>query len=387
VRRLLSRDARVVSLVDWTDAPAEFDAAVYPSLLVAERSPTVATADTHAPVRVEVHGAAEAARFAVGAASLAFDRSPGAPWLLVPPRVRVAFDRLREAGEPLGESGVARPVLGVKCGCNEAFVVRVVSVHDDLALVRAGLRTGHVERALLRPLVRGETLAAHAEHPASASFDGAEWGGEHIVWTHDDHGRPLDRLPPHAERWLEPWRRTLAARTDARGAGPWWAVFRTEGALLDRPRVVWSDFGRRPHAIALPVGAPHVPLNSCYVARCGGWTDAQALAALLGAEPIAAWLNVLAEPARGGYHRYLAWTLAQLPLPRDWARARACLASTPLSSADATARVAAAYALDARELAPLVEWDRGGRVLSCFAVGDDRVDSAGALTGASPTAR
>jgi hypothetical protein len=53
--------------------------------------------------------------------------------------------------------------------------------------------------------------------------------------------------------------------------------------------------------------------------------DALAFAALLNSALAGAWLHVLAEPARGGYHRYLGWTMALFPLPRDWARARRIL--------------------------------------------------------------
>ena len=49
-------------------------------------------------------------------------------------------------------------------------------------------------------------------------------------------------------------------------------------------------------------------------------------AALLNSPLAAAWLGAIAEPARGGYKRFLAWTVALLPLPRDWPRARAILA-------------------------------------------------------------
>jgi hypothetical protein len=54
--------------------------------------------------------------------------------------------------------------------------------------------------------------------------------------------------------------------------------------------------------------------------------DAHALAALLNSPLAAAWLNILAEPARGGYHRYLGWTVALLPIPSDWNAARRILA-------------------------------------------------------------
>ena len=54
--------------------------------------------------------------------------------------------------------------------------------------------------------------------------------------------------------------------------------------------------------------------------------DAHALATLLNSSLVAAWLNSIAEPARGGYRRYLGWTLSLLPVPVDWIRARNLLA-------------------------------------------------------------
>jgi hypothetical protein len=54
--------------------------------------------------------------------------------------------------------------------------------------------------------------------------------------------------------------------------------------------------------------------------------DAHALCAWLNNPLAAAWLGALAEPARGGYRRLLGWTVALVPLPRDWDRARERLA-------------------------------------------------------------
>jgi hypothetical protein len=70
-------------------------------------------------------------------------------------------------------------------------------------------------------------------------------------------------------------------------------------------------------------GEDVVPLNTCYVVRCATREDALALTTLLNGPLMAAWLNTLAEPARGGYRRYLGWTVSLMPLPRDWAHARA----------------------------------------------------------------
>jgi hypothetical protein len=128
--------------------------------------------------------------------------------------------------------------------------------------------------------------------------------------------------------------------------------------------VVWSDIGREPRASILRVGEPTVPLNSCYVVRCATTDDAFALATLLNGPVARSWLNALAEPARGGYHRYLGWTMSLLPMPRDWNRAAKLLA--PIGARSCAGREAteselfdialAAYELERSEVEPLVEW-------------------------------
>ena len=237
---------------------------------------------------------------------LPFDASRGAPWLLLPPDARRGFDRLRELGRPLAESELGRPRLGVKCGCNDAFVRR------DSRLRRRPRRRAH-DGSQARDH-RPHDAAAVAQGRASPPLDGAAVV-DAIIWTHDMHGSALRSLPTRTERWLSGWRRQLAARSDARDHAPWWSLFRTEAAATDRARVVWGDVGREPRASVLLPGDTRVPLNTCYVVRCPDASDAFALAALLNGPLARAWLDALAEPARGGYRRYLGWTMSLLPIP------------------------------------------------------------------------
>jgi hypothetical protein len=357
VRHFLTHSTRIRRIEDHSLAPASFDAAVYPSVIVAERACSVSTVAD--PIYAVVHHRAGAElSWRMPAESLAFDSTPGAPWLLLPPDVRRAFDRLRRAGVALAQSAIGRPRLGVKCGCNEAFVVDVLEVDDDLAEVQAtdGSRFT-IERALLRPLLRGERLRRWTT-PASY---------EAIVWTHDALDGPLSVLPPHAARWLARWRRALMQRADARHRARWWSLFRTESARFDLPRVVWCDVGREPRASVLEANDPRVPLNSCYVARCGDECDAYAFATLLNGPLARAWLDALAEPARGGYHRYLGWTLSLLPVPTDWARARRILSplaeravrECPPSDVELMEASLDAYGLRRSAVAPLVAWAAG----------------------------
>lgn len=352
VRRLLARQARLRRAEDWTDAACAFDAAVYPSVVIASRRD--AQRDD-VVVGVRCRGLEVGWRTSRGALHL----DPGdqaSPWLLMPPEVRRAFDRLRGRGQPLGPSPLGRPTLGVKCGCNDAFMVDARSESPELVTVEHRGRRGSIERALLRPLLRGDALTAWRVAPTSRA----------ILWTHSAEGPPLRTLPAGAAQWLSPWRRRLRSRTDLRGSAAWWMLFRTEGADCSRTRVVWSDFGRVPHAALLAAGDRTVPLNSCYVLACDDPCDALALTALLNSPLAAAWLNAVAEPARGGWHRYLAWTVALLPLPLDWPRARALLA--PLAEralvgnlpTDAELLTAAcrAYGVRSADVTPLVAWCR-----------------------------
>ncbi len=362
VRRLLASDTEPLACEDWSEAPSSFGAAVYPSVLLAARrssAPSGATCLTSASMRCSVRRRSLHLEWDVSATALRLRAGDAAsPWLLHPPQVRAAFDLLAARGIPLGALPFGRPTLGVKSGCNEAFIVTVPAVqrHDGsaLAAVEYRGRRARVERALLRPLLRGETVTAwRSEAP-----------GDAILWTHDELGAPLRTLPPGAAHWLAPWRRRLSARADLRGASAWWTLFRTDAADRARTRVVWSDFGRTPRATLLDAGDPTVPLNSCYVIAFDVRVDALTLMALLNSALVSAWLNAIAEPARGGWHRYLAWTVSLLPLPVDWPRAREILA--PLAeqalrgdapSAEALLDGACrAYRVRRTDMDPLVAW-------------------------------
>lgn len=371
VRDLLLCNTRIAALEDCSEAPALFDAAAYPSILVANRADaTDSTPD--APIAAAVHKRDGMVRWRQRQSRLGVDTTAGSPWLLVPDAIRGAFDRLAAAGIPFAESRFGRPLLGVKSGCNSAFIVTRTVASGDLAgfadgsaiagiaavpavaAVTASGRTGLVETALLRPLVRGDTL-----RPWRISAL-----GEHIVWPYDAHGKLLPRLPEHAAAWLKPWRKQLQSRSDSSSAQPWWMLFRTETADAAVPRVLWADFGKCLRAAVLPAGDSAIPLNTCYAVRCPGLEDANALTTLLNSPLVSAWLSLVAEPARGGYKRYLGWTMAMLPLPRDWNRARGLLAplcvnalagSIP-SEYELQCAVLDAYRIRSGSVLPLLEW-------------------------------
>lgn len=368
IRRTLLHDTDVIGLHDWSDAPALFDAATYPSLIVARRRHHEESTSPATPGARIAITRRRTITFPVNVPTLPLGGDPGAPWILLPPHARNAFDALLGAGPALANSPLGRPLLGVKCGCNAAFLVHAVEHHDDGATVTSLAATpprqGVIERTLLRPALRGETIG-RAREPRPTSADNEPDASEtRIVWTHGPDGTPLRVLPPATTRWLSHWRPRLQARRDARERQPWWTLHRTESARFDGPRVVWADMGKRLRSQVLVAGDPTVPLNSCYVVRPPSLDDAFALHALLSSTIVAAWLDPIAEPARGGFRRFLGWTVAALPIPADWNAAVRLLApigrrlsregSGDDDALDAT--VAQAFKLPLITLQPLLDW-------------------------------
>ena len=353
VRQLLLERTELVALEDLTESPSQFEAAVYPSLLVSrKRAPLPAPAQPRFNATVRLPD--RVIRWSARPESLRFDDTPGSPWILLPPLARKAFDRIRSVGTPFANGAFGRPLLGVKTGYNGAYVVHVDEIEDGIASISAGERRGRIEREMLRPLVRGETLAAWRTTGRR----------EYLVWPQCDNNFPRKELPPLARRWLLPFRDQLGGRSDLHGRMPWWTIFRTESARHERPRVIWADFGITPRAMVIEPGDPIVPLNSCYATSCKTLDDARGLAALLNGPLVSAWLNVVAEPAQGGYRRYLGWTVSLLPLPRDWGCARDHLAplgaramsGDVLSDDELLAAALRAYRLTRADIQPLLSW-------------------------------
>jgi len=354
IRRLLLEESSVVGVEDLSDAPSAFDAAVYPATVVARKESGAARRDVEA-ADMAVYRRGSLAKWCASPRSLPLDDSPGSPWLLVPPDVRRSFDRVTAAGIPLALSIFGRPLLGAKTGCNAAYLVNAERNEGDVTRVAGG----EIESCVLRAVVRGETLFRW-RHAAN---------GERIIWPHDARGTSLRALPPLAERWLARWRRSLESRTDLHGTAPWWTLFRTESAGCTLARVIWADFGVTLRAIAVSAGDDLVPLNSCYSLKCPTTEDARAMSVILNSSLASAWLNCIAEPARGGYHRYLGWTLALLPIPRDWERARGILAplgelaaaGTVPDDAEVQRAALESYGMSIEAVEELLEWDSESR--------------------------
>ena len=301
LRRRLADTTRLerVARVDRTESA--FGAAVYPMALVAARAEP-ASREQVATLLGPKGQAPQIAQRALQA---------DGPWILSPDALRVAR-HLRGAFPTIGDRW--RPQLGVKTGADDVFVVP------------------HPDRAT-RPAARGRDLS-----PWRFTLRA------HVLWTHAPDGRPLERLPPELARALGPHLDRLRRRSDYRAGAPW-QLFRT--ALAHAPhRVLWPDLGRR---LAAVVPEPEVvPLNTVYGIATRTADDAHALAALLNSRWLTALARLRADPARGGFHRFNARVVRELPVPAD-AAAWAALSVRGRARASDDTALADAYHLDARD--------------------------------------
>jgi hypothetical protein len=288
LREELARRSTVLVAADLTArAGSAFDATVYPMALVVRRSPPPsdhrvgwALGTRHSALGGATPSPVPSAERGVPQATLG-----GAPWILST-SANHALARAAAEHPVLGARFRAR--LGVKTGCDRAFLDPPRGVEPEL----------------IRPAARGRDVRAFRIEPRHA-----------MLWTHDERGAPLERLPAEARRHLARHEAALRRRADYRD-GPYWRVFRVDAAIAPH-RVIWADLARRLEA-AVPSGrraAGVVPLNTTYVMSLPAADPALRLAVWLNSTPIRTLAKERASVAWSGYARFSGAVIESLPLP------------------------------------------------------------------------
>src|SRR6266704_1727612 len=145
--------------------------------------------------------------------------------------------------------------------------------------------------------------------------------------------------------------RTSIACAAVATTGAPWQLFRTRLAYAAH-RVVWPDLARR---LAAVVPDPEVvPLNTVYGLATRSADDAHALAALFNSRWLTALARLRADPARGGFRRFNARVVRELPVPADPAAWRT-LAARGREHVSDDAAIADVYQLDAGDRRALAE--------------------------------
>jgi hypothetical protein len=311
LRRRLLAFTQILQLEDCSLATARlFEATTYPLGLIVKREEPCPQHQVSVRLHDRQGGTLD---FRLPQARLPLiAEDPESPWVLAPPAVRAALERMRAAGPPLGSQPGRRPLRGIVTGNNALFVGELLTAtaRRGRAALRLGSKGVLIEADRLRPALRGEDLA-----PWRFSVDRA------LVWTHDDEGRVLASLPTATRRYVRMHERALKERIDLKPGQLFWTLFRVCPQKWGL-RVAWRDIAPAPGAVVVPPQAPFlgglapiISLNTVYQVSAASEEDAYLVAAVLNSTVARAYLKAIAERAAGGYFRYLGWTVALLPFP------------------------------------------------------------------------
>jgi hypothetical protein len=245
LRRFFAEFAWVEAVVDFGHAKQIFeDADVFPSILVA-RKPTVdvppATARVCAipreQLRVEdLSRQIEAEGFAVPR-----NRLGAGAWTLEPPGVMALMEKIRRVGLPLKEYAGAVPLMGIKTGFNEAFLLDTATKER---LVAADPKSAD----LFRPYLRGQDINRWGPEWSGLWMLALKSSGNH-PWPWANAGDRAEAIfaatYPAIHTHLNQYHEVLIKRQDQ--GEHWWELRACAyWAKFDRPKVMYQDITWEP---------------------------------------------------------------------------------------------------------------------------------------------
>jgi hypothetical protein len=239
LRRFLACNAWLESVVDFGHAKQIFeDADVFPCILVARkpdgglRPAAQVCAIPREQLRIEDLGTQiEQEGFEVDAGQWG-----GEPWQLEPAGVTELLAKTREHGVPLKDFAGAKPLMGIKTGCNEAFLIDTATKN---ALVAADPKTA----AIIKPYLRGQDISRwHANWVGLWMI--ALKSSENHPWPWADAGAESEavfaRTYPTLYARMNQFRDALIKRQDQ--GRHWWELRSCAyWQEFDRPKILYQD--------------------------------------------------------------------------------------------------------------------------------------------------
>lgn len=157
LRNFLAGQATVQHLIDFGDAPV-FEAIAYPSIILVTKAPPTNHQTRALTWKPEQSVEEFASVFRSSSFLIAQKELTPDGWRLESPAVLRLLEKLRGAGQPLGEYVNGRFYYGIKTGFNEAFVVdratrdRLIAEHPSSAeVLKPFLRGRDVKRWRVEP--------------------------------------------------------------------------------------------------------------------------------------------------------------------------------------------------------------------------------------------
>ena len=245
LRRFFAEDAWVESVVDFGHAKQIFeDADVFPSIIVA-RKPTYGPAPTITRVCAIPREQLRINDLSTQIADEGFDvdrnRLTAEAWSLEPKKVMELLDKIQRTGIPLAEFAGIKPVMGIKTGFNEAFLIDTPT-RNALAVADPACAK------IIRPYIRGQDIKRW--HP--------DWAGLWMIVlkSSGDHAWPWSSAGERAEdvfrvnypslyARMKPMQAALVKRQDK---GRYWWELRSCAYWqeFEKPKIVYQEIQFHP---------------------------------------------------------------------------------------------------------------------------------------------
>jgi hypothetical protein len=245
LRRFFGEETWIESVVDFGHAKQIFeDADVFPSIIVARKptdgaKPTTARLCTIPREQLRIDDLSlqidrEGAEISLGQLS-----TDG--WQLELPAVSRLLGKIRACGVPLSEFVGARPLMGIKTGFNDAFLM-------DTPTKESLLKADPKCAAIIKPYVRGQDIKRWNAAGAGLWMIALKSSGDHSwPWSHsgDNAESVFQKTYPSIHAHMKPLEDALRKRQDQ--GRNWWELRSCAyWAEFDKPKIVYQEIQFHP---------------------------------------------------------------------------------------------------------------------------------------------
>ena len=322
LRRYMATHTELRQIIDFGDE-AVFDALAYPTIVIATKRPesdrlSVARNDVLALNWDSTNSAHEVAHFPEVFAAEHF-AVPQAElkvggWQLEPPTQRRLLERLRKAGQPLGDYCQGHFYYGIKTGLNEAFVI---SREQRDALIAQDPQSADI----IKPFLRGRDVKRWRVEAQDL------W----LIFTR--RGVGIDSYPAvkaHLQAFrnlLEPkpaeWNDKVQVAWPGRKAGSYeWFHIQDNIAYwqeFEQPKIVFPDIALSPQ-FAWDTSNHYLANTAYIIPRVEKW-----LLAVLNSSVSAWFYSQISPQIMNGYYRFIAQYVEQIPIPSASIQQKRCI--------------------------------------------------------------
>lgn len=286
--RVFLAEHPISDIIDFRDLPVFQDATSYPLILVSRRN---GVSDGHLIRTYAAENMADVARIAeimnhqLPSLSESALRPDG--WTLQRQEVLELLDKIRSAGEPLGEVINGRLYFGIKTGYNQAFII---DESKRAELVAADPKSAEI----IKPFLRGRDIKRWR----------VEWAGMYLIKA--EIGVDFSRYPAVFEH-LKQYQQALERRWDK--GNHWWELRTCDYyAEFDKPKIVYPDIYEH-QSFAYDLSGALVTNTSYFIPTEERW-----LVALLNSSLIEFYYRNISAQVRGGYLRAFSSYISQIPI-------------------------------------------------------------------------